>query len=274
MADASDGFRYIRYVRLRWRFVAASCLIAVAFAGAVSLALPREYTATARIVIEPPAGADPRSATAVSAVYLESLKTYEQFAGNDSLFQKAAVRFQLRALLGARPIESIKKSVLRVGMIRNTRILEIAATLPDPARAQALVQFLAEEAVRLNRSLTAESERDLIQGIEQQEREARAHLAQDGEKRDGTAGAADAIDTQLREGRNDVGYRGERLSIIDPGVVPEQPSSPDVPMNLAAALVLGLLLQAVYLALALGFQQQRAESRRGGLQTLYKTGDE
>ena len=63
--------------------------------------------------------------------YLESLKTYEEFAANDSLFQKAIDQFQLRAALGARPIESLKKRVLQVALVRNTRILEIAATLPD-----------------------------------------------------------------------------------------------------------------------------------------------
>ena len=49
-----------------------------------------QYTATARIVIDPPAGTDLRAAMAVSPIYLESLRTYEQFASSDSLFQKAA----------------------------------------------------------------------------------------------------------------------------------------------------------------------------------------
>jgi uncharacterized protein involved in exopolysaccharide biosynthesis len=61
----------------------------------------------------------------------------------------------------------------------------------------------------------------------------------------------------LRDARNDVAYRGERLSIIDPGVVPERPSFPNVPLNLAAALLLGLLFPAVYLALEMNFQQHR-----------------
>ena len=39
----------------------------------ISLLMPREYTATARVVIEPPAGTDSRAAITVSPVYLESL---------------------------------------------------------------------------------------------------------------------------------------------------------------------------------------------------------
>jgi uncharacterized protein involved in exopolysaccharide biosynthesis len=344
--QSPDAFRYFGYLRLRWRFIAASCLTAVVLATAVSLLLPRQYTATARILIEPPAGADPRSAVAVSPIYLESLKTYEHFAGSDSLFQKAASRLQLRALLGNKPIESLKKSVLKVSLVHNTRILEVEATLPDAARAQALAQLLAEETVSMNRSLSSAGGQDLIQSMVQQQSDARARVdrteaewsslrgnepvddlqaavEQAGELRSGLerqvasanldlaeatsepdqernararlaelskqldalnrqtaerekvlAGrlarrerieaeykiaqtALAAIDNRLRDARNDVAYRGERLSIIDPGVVPERPSSPNVPLNLAAALLLGLLFPAVYLALEMNFQQQR-----------------
>jgi uncharacterized protein involved in exopolysaccharide biosynthesis len=345
--QSPDAFRYFGYLRLRWRFVAASCLIAVVLATAVSLLLPRQYTATARILIESPAGADPRSAVAVSPIYLESLKTYEHFADSDSLFQKAATRLQLRALLGNKPIESLKKSVLKVALVHNTRILEVEATLPDAARAQALAQLLAEETVSMNRSLTSAGGQDLIQSMVQQEsdararvdrteaewsrlradepvddlqatieraeelqgnlerqiatanleaaegapadanqeRNARARLAEMGKQLDAlnrrtaekekllegrlahrerleaerkvAQAALAAIDTRLRDARNDVAYRGERLSIIDPGVVPERPSSPNIPLNLAAALLLGLLFPAVYLALEMNFQQQR-----------------
>jgi uncharacterized protein involved in exopolysaccharide biosynthesis len=331
---------------MRWRFVAASCLTAVVLATAVSLLLPRQYTATARILIESPAGADPRSAVAVSPIYLESLKTYESFAGSDSLFQKAANRLQLRALLGNKPIESLKKSVLKVSLVHNTRILEVEATLPDAARAQALAQLLAEETVSMNRSLSSAGGQDLIQSMVQQQSDARARVdrteaewsslrgnepvddlqaaveqagelrsslerqmaganldlaeaaasepvrgdararlaelskqldalnRQTAEKEKVLAGrlarrerieaeykiaqtALAAIDNRLRDARNDVAYRGERLSIIDPGVVPERPSFPNVPLNLAAALLLGLLFPAVYLALEMNFQQHR-----------------
>jgi uncharacterized protein involved in exopolysaccharide biosynthesis len=344
--QSPDAFRYIGYLRLRWRFVAASCLTAIVLATAVSLLLPRQYTATARILIESPAGADPRSAVAVSPIYLESLKTYEHFAGSDSLFQKAASHLQLRALLGNKPIESLKKSVLKVGLVHNTRILEVEATLPDAARAQALAQLLAEETVSMNRSLSSAGGQDLIQSMVQQESDARARVdrteaewsrlrgnepvddlqaaieqagelrsslerqmaganldlaeaaasepvrgdararlaelskqldalnRQTAEKEKVLAGrlarrerieaeykiaqtALAAIDNRLRDARNDVAYRGERLSIIDPGVVPERPSSPNVPLNFAAALLLGLLFPAVYLALEMNFQQQR-----------------
>jgi len=359
MTDSVDVFRYMSYVRQRWPLVALSCGIAVALAFGVSLVLPREYTATARIVIEPPAGADPRSAMAVSPIYLESLKTYEQFAASDSLFQKASENFQLRKIAEARPIEALKKRVLRVGIIRNTRILEIAATLPVAGKAQALAQFLAEQTVAMNESLMTKGGNDLLQNVEQQAREAQAQLDRtDRQWRDWLANepvddlqneifqaselranlqerianlnldlvdpgkdrepgnartrlqelrrqlenvdrdtaekekllagrvarreqldaqrkadqaAVAAIEQRVRETRSDLGYRGERLTIIDPGVIPEGPSSPNVSLNLSIAFLLGLLLPLVYLAIELGYNQQRAPARNGVLRELART---
>ncbi len=360
MAETLDGYRYISYCRSHWVWIASSCGIAVFFAAAITLLLPKEYTATARIVIEPPAGTDPRSAMAVSPIYLESLKTYEQFAASDSLFRKAVDRFNLRQ----RTFESMKKRVLRVGIVRNTRILEIAATLPNPQKAQALAQFLAEETVALNRSVTSEGDRDLITGIEAQERELQSHLQEiesgwarllatepvdqlqaaaessaelwtriqnelastqleiaDAAQRRKSANAAEAVEAgkqaanaqarmealkkqlqtleresaerekvlalrlahrdrvdaerkaaltaletveaRFRTARGDAGYRGERLKIIDQGVVPERPSSPNLPLNVLAALLLGLVLPVSYLALRMNYEVQRHRDEYG-----------
>jgi uncharacterized protein involved in exopolysaccharide biosynthesis len=173
MAEPVEIFRYIRYLRLRWLWIAVSAGVAVILAAGVSLLMPRQYTATARVLIEPPAGTDLR-AMAVSPIYLESLKTYETFASGDSLFQRAADQFGLRQLFDGQALESIKKRVLKVGIVRNTRILEVAATLPDPRKAQALAQFLAESTVELTRTVADQGDRDLIAGIEAQEQQARA----------------------------------------------------------------------------------------------------
>jgi uncharacterized protein involved in exopolysaccharide biosynthesis len=45
---------------------------------------------------------------------------------------------------------------------------------------------------------------------------------------------------RLEEARGTMGYRGERLAMIDPGIVPERPSSPNLPLNVLAALLMGL----------------------------------
>jgi capsule polysaccharide export protein KpsE/RkpR len=236
--------------------------------------------------------------------------------------------------------------------------MEIAVTLPDPQRAQALAQFLAEETVGMNRAIVSESSRDMVEAIAQEERRAHARLeetdaawsrvltdepldalesdlaeaaglrsdiqqqitraeletaefasraeqvpasmspsvprarleelrqqlgaiekqeaeeqkllAQRSADRDKLAterksaeAVLDTLEQRLSEARGESGYRGERLRIIDPPIVPERPSSPSLPLNLGAALLLGLLLPFVYLALEMNYQEQRAGSRRG-----------
>ncbi len=177
MNELFDAYRYIGYLRARWRWIAASAASVPGFGTCCrrrACVMTPQYTATARLVIDPPAGADLRSAMAVSPIYLESLKTYEHFADSDSLFQKAVRQFGLQG----GPIESLKRRVLQVQLVRNTRILEISATLPDPQKAQALAKFLAEATVEINRASVSESDQDLLRGIDQQARELRERLQQ------------------------------------------------------------------------------------------------
>ena len=178
MPESVDAYRYISYLRSRWLFIVTCCVVAVALALAFSLAQANKYTATCRILVEPPAGSDSRGAMAVSPIYLESLKTYEHFAANDSLFLRALDQFHLRQRFPNRPVEALKAGILKVGMVRDTKILEIKVTLPDPRTAQALALYLAEETVKLNRTVNLEGDLDLTQAIEKEEADARTRLEQ------------------------------------------------------------------------------------------------
>jgi uncharacterized protein involved in exopolysaccharide biosynthesis len=361
MPPSVDAYRYLSFLRSRWRFIAVSCAVAAGLSLAVSLVLPNKYTATCRILIEPSAGTDIRSALAVSPIYLQSLKTYEQFAGSDSLFLRALERFHLRQAFPGKPVESLKAAILKVGMVRDTKILEIKVTLPDAKTAQALAVYLGEEAVKLNRAADQQGDRELLQSIEAQEAGARARLEQSeaawtrliarepielleqdlqngsdlkaGLKRqllgteldasdpqeseaasararaellrkqlaqverdlsarqellarrlaerdrldaEHTASqtAYTAIETRLNQARGDLGYRGERLRIIDRGIVPERPSSPNIPLNVFAALLAGIVASVTYLTLELSYQTQRGSARRGALRVAGAARDE
>src|SRR5262252_1955597 len=161
-------------LRARWRFVAVAGGVSMALALGVSLILTKEYTAVSRLVIEPPAGSDPRVSTAVSPIYLESLRSYELFAASDDLFLKAVVKFGLRR--DSAPIDKLKKAVLKADMPRNTKILEIHATLPDPKTAHALALYIAEETVKLNQAVSREGDQELAAESEKQATEARGVL--------------------------------------------------------------------------------------------------
>ena len=246
---------------------------------------------------------------------------------------------------------------------------------PDPRKAQALAQFLAESTVDLTRTVADQGDRDLIAGIEAQEKQARSRAQEadqewskvlaaepvtelqsaleggaelraqlqrelanteltvaDGADREKLATPADRTDVQretstararvaelqrqiqrldqrlaererilaqrsvrhdrleaerksrqseltaaeirLREARANAGYRGERMKIIDPGVVPQRPSSPNVMLNVIAALLLGLVLPVLFLAIEMNYQEQRIAVRRGAFPSFVKSGDE
>ena len=354
MQDAFHPIDFLDYLRARWRIPAVACAIALVVALAGSLALPKRYTATAVLVIEPPGGYDARNAMAVSPVYLESLKTYERFASSDTLLARAAGRFHLQDSRGRPSLESLKQRMLAVSKPRDTKLLEIEVTLNDPARAQSVAQFLAEETVRMNRDGNAAADRDLLAQAEAQAAEsarklqeaqaasagfaARAPLAAmqsavaraadslvelkpaaveaeadaaglEAESRQSAdsfaaerlpqvraraaalnrrveelshtidentvriaRGAAEKqrIDTslamaetayqaaaaRLRDVRAAIGTRSERLRVLDPGVVPQRPSWPNLPANLIGAVLLALIASAAGLSLAFGYRRK------------------
>jgi succinoglycan biosynthesis transport protein ExoP len=350
MYQAFDAFEYIEYMRRRWRVVAVACFVAGLLVLAVSLLFPKHYTATASIVIEPPPAADARTATTVSPIYLESLKTYERFATSDSLFAGAVDNFHLQEPGGSQAIEALKRAVLKVSKPRDTRLLEISVTLRDPKLAQSLAQYIAEETVKMSHGANLEADREPIEEAHKQLEEARLRLERAQKAlRDQAAGApvetlqseidssvelqnklrqellqaeADVAEyqqadgqfakeqlqaarsrvalldkrsqelartiqqkgmalasrsakknelesglkmaekvyetaaTRLRELQTASGMHGERLRVIDPGIVPQQPSSPNVVLNVAAALFLALVASMVYLSFAFALRRR------------------
>lgn len=354
MPEAFDGYQFLSHLRARWRLPLIVCAAAIGVALAASLLLPKEYTAKVTLVIEQPAGSDPRASTSVSPIYLESLRTYEHFAAGDRLFAQAVDRFQLRKLWPRRSIESLKRAVLRVTLLRNTKILEISATLPDAQKAHALALYLAEESIQLSRRTSRAGDELLIEDARKQAGEAARRLAAaesargefrrrrptleelktgvedlremrgeverlllsaDLSKADGKAAsgrgeqlrrrlsdldsqtgdrqkllaertaASDALESEyestwtehdqmerrLREAQGMAGYRGERLAIVDPGVVPERPSFPDLPLNLLVAAALGLIASWLYLTAEFSLQTHKAESMRKALRVASKS---
>jgi capsular polysaccharide biosynthesis protein len=351
-----DAVEFLRYLRSRRRFVLICCCSAVLLALLVSVFLPRRYTATASILIGAPAGIDPRGATSVSPVYLESLKTFEHLASSDSLFLHALEHVGVRQKYAGRTVESLKRSVLQVNKPVSTRVIQISATLEDPAKAQALAQYIAEQTVALSRSIDSQfsgdvakeaevvfeksgarlraaeaaseraaksvstnalmadldNTRQLQLRVEEDLENARAdlaevHSAQPGDKASDAPARArlanleeqahklgqtiasldaqlaivkqrgEAVDAELEEARGShesadkklseiraaAAFRGERLDVFDPGIVPQRPSSPNVPLNLLLALMFSLLASVAFLVFRFGYEQaSRATEER------------
>jgi len=364
----SDGLEFLEYVWRRRMMLAGVCLTALAIAGGVSLLLTPRYTATASVLIESPGGNDPRAATAVSPVYLESLKTYEMLASSDTLFARALDDLQLRRKYPNASIESLKRRILSFNKPANTSIIEISATLDDPRQAQALAQYIAEHTVALNANLDDRSNEGILQepqrilndaaarrakaekareeftrdnSVETLSREvsaaedlrkeveleltrAKAELAEDlarqqttqtagpggppvpsGQERwtaleivstrariqelDGQdqqlqaslskktqalesvgharesleaevkAARADeeAAQTKLGEMRASSALRGVQLAVLDPSIVPQRPTFPNIPLNLAIALAFSFAASVAFLAIRFAYGRIR-----------------
>ena len=101
-----------------------------------------------------------------------------------------------------------------------------------------------------------------------------AHRDQLDAERKANQSALAAIEARLRDARGENGLRGERLKIIDPGIVPERPTSPKLPLNVAAALLAGLALPILFLTLEMNFQDRRAALARGNFRAVAKVRDE
>src|SRR5215469_16751975 len=67
------------WYRRHWRFCAFAMAVAAGVTLAVSLALPKQFTATSTLLIEAPAGSDSRVTTANNA-WLDSLRVWERVA--------------------------------------------------------------------------------------------------------------------------------------------------------------------------------------------------
>jgi len=178
-AGSFQAYEYFDYLKRRSVFIGAVCAGAGVLALAVSLLLPKDYTATATLIIDPPAGNDPRAAVTVSPVYLESLRAFELFASSDTLFERAIDKFHLRESEPSKTRESWKRSILKVSKVKDTKILEIAVTLHDPRQAQVVAQFLAEETVNLSRTANLATDQDLLDTARKRAGEAQKTLEQE-----------------------------------------------------------------------------------------------
>jgi uncharacterized protein involved in exopolysaccharide biosynthesis len=151
------------YVVSRWRFVVTTVTAAGLLTFAASELLPRRYTATTTVIIDPPGTNDPRAAMVVNPTYLDSLRTFERFFTSDTLFQQAAQRFHLDA--GTAGTMALRKRVLKVAVQRDTRVLEVSGTLPNPKDAIALVRYITEQSIRASREEAQAADRDTLANV-------------------------------------------------------------------------------------------------------------
>lgn len=197
MTSSFDPIEYLEYLRRRWKLIVLAVILAGSVALVSCLLLTKQYTAVATLDIEPP-GSDLRSATAVSAIYLESLKSYEALASNNTLFAKACEKFRLLDGKASASLEAFKRRVLRVDKLKDTKVLEISITLPDANQAQAVVQYLADESVALDRGIASVGDREILDRSRQQLEAAQKDLDQARAEATAARVSAPVLDNEVR----------------------------------------------------------------------------
>ncbi len=188
-----DVIEFVDYLHDKGSIFLVSCGVALALAIGVSLVMPKSYTAKASVVIDAPAGSDPRAVLSLSSIYLESLRTYESFALSDTLFQQAITRVA---------VDGSKANVVKVSMPANTTVLEIRATLRDPRKAQALAQYIAEQTVARGNSADSKTAAETIAGLRSKQQEALERLTQARRESDASLASAPiaALENEVRGG--------------------------------------------------------------------------
>ncbi len=202
---------YLRALQARWKRVAGVAAIAAAVALAVSLLLPKKYDATVTVLIQPAASGGPYPAT-MSPVYLEYLRSYEYFLQSDGLLAGLIGQLKLDQPPYRYTVESFRDSVLKVSLLKNTKVLKVRARFSDPQKVHQIALGLARRAAQANTEVNlAETERAARQ-IAKDLEEARARAA----------GAQAALEKFRRENRSEelarqvmeqlerkVGYQGQ-----------------------------------------------------------------
>ena len=120
-------------------------------------------------------------------------------------------------------------------------------TQPGPEGVRARADALQKEIDALDRRIAANraamaARRGLSEPVEGELRTART--------------VRDAATARLNDVRAAAGMRGERLRVIDPGIVPQRPTFPNVPLNVFAALFVALVVSVGVLTVSFAFHQR------------------
>lgn len=145
---------YLRGLQARWKRIVAVTALAAAVALVVSLLLPKQYDATVTLVIQP-AGSDPRYPAVMSQVYLEYLRSYEQFLQSDGLLARLFREFKLDQRPYDYTAQSFRRSALQVTLAKNTTMLKVRVRLPDPDKAHEVALGLARLATERNAEINS-----------------------------------------------------------------------------------------------------------------------
>jgi capsular polysaccharide biosynthesis protein len=251
---------HLAALRRGWLVVACAALLGLIAAGVVTALLPRRYRATTAVLVLP-TGAPGVNATGGRTKESINLDTEAQ------LVRSTAVAARARTLLHVRTPPARLAEAVDVSVPPNSTVLQIAYSATDPAAARAgshafATAYLANRAgsAQAATNATVRALREQADRVDTELRHTTGKLTH--AEPDSSAHAL--LDAQRRNLTGQLGTLGNRINdatttavsagrIITDAATPTRPTSPSVPVDLAAGLLAGLLAGAITVLAAARF---------------------
>ncbi|MEV0839652.1 Wzz/FepE/Etk N-terminal domain-containing protein [Actinocatenispora sera] len=270
---------HLAALRRGWLVLACAALLGLIAAGVVTTLLPHRYRATTAVLVLPTGAQDANAAGGRTKESI-NLDTEAQ------LVRSTAVAARARTLLHVTTPPAQLAGAVDVSVPPNSTVLQIAYSATDPAAARAGSHAFAT-AYLANRADSAQAATNAtVRALREQANRVNAEL------RSTTGKLANAepnssthalLDAQRRNLTGQLGTLGNRINdattratsagrIITDAAAPTRPTSPSVPVNLAAGLLVGLFAGAVAALAAARFGRRVATAadltRRTGVPVL------
>jgi capsular polysaccharide biosynthesis protein len=242
---------HLAALRRGWLVLACAALLGLIAAGVVTTLLPHRYRATTAVLVLP-TGAQDVNATGGRTKESINLDTEAQ------LVKSTAVAERARTLLHVTTPPAQLAEAVDVSVPPNSTVLQIAYSATDPAAARVGSHAFAT-AYLANRADSAQAATNAtVRALREQANRVNAELRSTTGKlanAEPNSSAHALLDAQRRNLTGQLGTLGNRINdatttaasagrIITDAATPTRPTSPSVPVDLAAGLLVGLLAGA------------------------------
>jgi capsular exopolysaccharide synthesis family protein len=257
---------YLHVLRRRKWWVASFALLGLAASLALSLTSPKQYSATAQLLVQP-------SVTVASAGTAPQPVTQTDVATELQLVTSAPVVQAVRARLGSAP-------AVTATQVGQTNVIAITAASRVPSQSARIANLYANAFVQYRQQVASSS----LASAEAQLRSQISALANQIKSlgRNPTSAAASALLNQeavLKEQLAQMEVSGAvntgEVALVTPALSPVSPSSPkpaqDALLGLAAGLALGLGAAFLWESLDDRLSSKEAAERAGGVPVLAMT---
>ena len=228
---------YVRILRRRYYWVVAAVVLLGAGAYAYTKVQPKQYTASAQLLVQPTSGTLPSSGTQQVISPTDVLTELQ-------LLTTAPVEAKVRAQLGSAPAVTASE-------VGATNVIEVSATSRSPKSAAKIANAYANAFVSYEQTVTSSN----LTAAEQQLQSQIASIDAQVASLQGTSSTSPQIaalltqETTLKEKLATLqvsgAVSGGGVEVVTPASAPTSPSSPQPVRDALIGIIIGLLLGIV-----------------------------